>query len=139
MHAEEIRRLKSENNILKKILRHFIQPAATGIVIPKDEKPPTPYPPTVLKFKHKNNYSNKFIISNPSANGVTENPPIRNLKADKHVKGPFSIFKEFGSLSELKAALRNDPTYITRMHGLYNLKRSTRLGRDMKYEDFQQI
>jgi hypothetical protein len=139
MHAEEIRRLKSENNILKKILRHFIQPAATGTVMPKDEKPQTPNAPTVLKFKNKNNYSNKYIIPNFPAAEMTENPPIRNLKADKHVKGPFSLFKEYGSLSEVKAALRNDPIYIIRMQGLYNLKSSTRLGRDMKYQDLQEI
>jgi hypothetical protein len=52
MHAEEIKRLKAENNILKKILRHFIQPVATGTVMPKDEKPKTPNAPTVLKFKN---------------------------------------------------------------------------------------
>ena len=122
--------MKAENNILKKILRHFIQPAATGTVMPKDEKPQTPNAPTVLKFKNKNNYSNRFIIPNFLAAGMTEKPPIRKLKEDKHVKGPFSLFKEFGSLSELKAALMNDSTYITRLQGLYNLKRSTR------YENF---
>ena len=118
---------------------HLIQPPATGIVMPMDEKPKTPNSPTVLKFKNENNYNNKFIIPNISAAGMTRKLKIRHLKANIHVTGPFSMFKEFGSLSELKAALRNDPTYITRMQGLYNLKRSTRLGRDMKYEDFQQI
>ena len=68
MHADKIRRLQAENNILKKILRHFIQPVVTGTVMPKDEKPKTP---TVLKFKNENNYSNKFIISNSSAAGMT--------------------------------------------------------------------
>ena len=136
MHADKIRRLQAENNILKKILGHFIQPAVTGTVMPKDEKPKTP---TVLKFKNENNYNNKFIIPNIPTAGMTKKLKIRYFKANKHVKGPFSMFKEFGSLSELKAALRNDPTYITRMQGLYNLKKSTRLGRDMKYEDFQQI
>ena len=103
MHAEKIRRLEAENNILKKILRHFIQPAVTGIVMPKDEKPQTPNAPTVLKFKTENNYNNKFIIPNIPAAGMTKKLKIRYFKANKHVTGPFSMFREFVSLSELKA------------------------------------
>ena len=47
--------------------------------------------------------------------------------------GELNILKQFGSVSKLKDVVKEDPTYITRIQGLQNLKRtSPPVGRSLK-------
>ena len=76
--------------------------------------------PTVLEFKNHHNYNNKFII--PS---FTETQNILKKPTRYSEENKFDIFKHFGSVSELKDIGKEDPTYITRIQGLHNLRKTT--------------
>ena len=135
MDKEELRRLREENIILNKILRNIFP----DIIYGKDDMTPDTFQPIFDKSKTLTQ-ENTFRLS---TEGNQVNMFIRPTKINKRNQKPsiatenrpyrFSIFDHFGSVSELKDVLKDDPSYITRVNGIHNLKQTTRpVGRSLK-------
>ena len=75
------------------------------------------------------NHPDNFLMSTK----YDERKQTYSLRAKGHKPNRFNIFNHFGSVSELKDVLKDDPTYITRVNGLHNLRQTTRpVGRSLK-------
>ena len=82
----------------------------------------------VILFRNNHNYHNNFIIPSASETQHFHKKPAIHLEEDM-----FDIFKQFGSVSELKDILKEDPSYITKIQGLHNLRKTVSpVGRSIK-------